>query len=84
MGFTPSRGPPVSVRDRRGQYSTANCIIIAQNLHFSDCFRGQFCKLPLLRVIFNRKLGDYYAIRSSQSVAIDPKFVVRLVLRTED
>eukprot|EP01046_Picozoa_sp_COSAG06_P006454 COSAG06_NODE_304_length_17855_cov_47.399414_22_plen_61_part_00 len=24
---------------------------------FSYCFQGQFCKLPLLRVIFNRKLG---------------------------
>jgi hypothetical protein len=27
-------------------------------------FQGQFCKLTLLRVIFNSKLGDYYAIRS--------------------
>ena len=31
--------------------STANCIIIAQILHFSYCFQGQFCKLPLLRAI---------------------------------
>jgi hypothetical protein len=44
---------------------TANCIIIAQTLHVSYCFQGQFCKLPPLRVIFNGKLGDYYAIRSS-------------------
>ena len=43
---------------------TANCIINAQILHLSDCSQGQFCKLPLLRVIFNRKLGDYDAIRS--------------------
>ena len=39
-------------------------VIIAQTLHFSYCFQEQFCKLPLLNVIFNRKLGDYYAIRS--------------------
>jgi hypothetical protein len=45
---------------------TANCRIIAQILRFSHCFQGRFCKLPLFRVIFNRKLGDYYAnIRSS-------------------
>ena len=40
--------------------TTANCIMNnAQNLlHFSYCFRGRFCNLPLLRVIFDRKLGD--------------------------
>ena len=38
--------------------------IIAQILHISDCFQGQFCKLPLPRVIFNQKLGDYSAINS--------------------
>eukprot|EP01046_Picozoa_sp_COSAG06_P056248 COSAG06_NODE_10583_length_1654_cov_1.370418_1_plen_69_part_10 len=27
-------------------------VIIAQNVHFSYCFQGHFCKLPLLRVIF--------------------------------
>ena len=35
---------------------TANCIILAQTLHFSYCFQGRFRKLPLLRVIFNGKL----------------------------
>jgi hypothetical protein len=38
-------------------------------VHFSDCFYGQFCELSLLRVVFNRKLGDYYAIRSSKSLS---------------
>jgi hypothetical protein len=47
---------------------TANCIIIAQILHFSLFFQGQFCKLPLIRVIFNRNLGDYYAIRITANV----------------
>ena len=46
---------------------TANCTIIAQILHFSDCFQGQFGELPLLSVIFNRKLGDSYAIRSKRA-----------------
>jgi hypothetical protein len=35
---------------------TANCIILAQTLHFSYCFQGRFRKLPLIRVIFNGKL----------------------------
>jgi hypothetical protein len=30
-----------------------------------NCLQGQLCKLPLFRVVFNRKLGDHYAIRSS-------------------
>jgi|EP01046_Picozoa_sp_COSAG06_P023177 hypothetical protein len=42
-------------------------IIVAQMLRFSYCFQGQFCKWPLLRVIFNRNLGDYYAIRSTSA-----------------
>ena len=46
---------------------TANCIIIAQILHFSLLFLGAVLKSPLIRVIFNRKLGDYHAIRSSSS-----------------
>jgi hypothetical protein len=29
--------------------------------------QGQFCKLPLIRVIFNRKPGDSYGIRSRPS-----------------
>ena len=49
-------------------FPTANCIIIAQNLHFSYYFQGHFCKLPLLRVIFNRKLDDYCAIRCMTTV----------------
>ena len=47
--------------------TTANCIIIAQTLHVSYCFQGQLCTSPLLKVIFNRKLGDYYAIRTGSS-----------------
>jgi hypothetical protein len=40
-------------------------MIIAQILHLFLLFQGQFCKLPLLRVIFNRKVGEVcYAIRS--------------------
>jgi hypothetical protein len=34
---------------------TANCIMIAQILHFPHRFRGQFCQLPPLRVTFSRK-----------------------------
>ena len=47
--------------------TTANCIIIAQTLHVSYCFQGQLCTSPLLKVIFNRKLGDYCAIRTGSS-----------------
>ena len=58
------------VENEEDRPSTANCIIIAQILHFPLSFQGQFCKLPLLRVVFNRKLGDYYAIRSIPSVLL--------------
>jgi hypothetical protein len=40
-------------------------------LHFSYCFQGQFCKSPLLRVIFNGNLGDYSAIRSMRPIPIE-------------
>jgi hypothetical protein len=53
--------------NERLDLATANCIIIAQILQYSYCFQGQFCKLSLLRVIFNGKLGDYYAIRSKRT-----------------
>ena len=45
--------------------ATVNCIIIALNLQFFLLFQGHFCKLPLFRAIYNRKLGDYYASRST-------------------
>ena len=38
--------------------------------HFSYCFQGDFCKLPLLRVIFNRKLSDYCAILSKYLASV--------------
>ena len=50
---------------------TANCIIIAQILHFSYCFQEQFCKLPLLREILNGNLGNYSAIRSMRPISIE-------------
>jgi hypothetical protein len=43
--------------------------MIARNFDFSIVFQGRFCRLPLLRVIFNRKLGDYYAIRSNENIS---------------
>jgi hypothetical protein len=36
--------------------------MVAQISRFSHYFQGRLCKLPLLRAIFNGKLGDYYAI----------------------
>ena len=37
---------------------------------FGHCFQGRFFKLPLLRVTFNGKLGDYYAARQRRFCAI--------------
>jgi hypothetical protein len=47
-----------------GRTCTANCIMLAQNLHFPYRFQGRFCKLLLYRVIFNRKSGNDCAVRS--------------------
>jgi hypothetical protein len=52
---------------------TANCIIFAQILHLSDCS----ATLPLLRVTFNRNLGDYYAIiRSHYSHTVEAALAI--------
>jgi hypothetical protein len=56
-------------------------MIIDQILHFPHYFQGQFCKLPLIRVISNRKLGDYCAIRSSVHVyTVRTSTTVKLVV----
>jgi len=39
------------------------------------------CKLPLIRVIFNRNLGDYYAIRSSMLSRFHPALVKSALLQ---
>eukprot|EP01046_Picozoa_sp_COSAG06_P032634 COSAG06_NODE_3276_length_5572_cov_1.961637_3_plen_162_part_00 len=40
--------------------NTANCIIIAQILHFSHCLEGNaFCELPLLGVVFQSETGRF-------------------------
>ena len=59
---------------QKGKLHAANCIMTAPNLHFSYCFQGKFCKSPLLRVIFNRKLGNCYAIRSNMWVHAPPRW----------